>query len=49
MALTISSIILAFTIVWSGYAAHRLWIGPAIKRHRVHRAVKRLGVRAYVW
>ena len=35
-------------IITYGYSSDR-WIKPAIKRHRHRRAVKRLGVRAFIW
>ena len=49
MASVMLATLVAFAILWSGYLVHRLWIGPAIKRHRHRRAVERLGVRAYVF
>ena len=40
--------ILAILLFWSGWAAHRLWIGPAVKRRRACRRVERLGIHAFM-
>ena len=41
-------VFLAFLIFWSGYAAHRFWIGPALKRRRARQRFKRLGIHAFM-
>ena len=48
MTYAMLAIILAIAISWSGWAAHRLWIGPAVKRRRARRRVERLGIHAFM-
>ena len=37
MASVMLAALVVIAIFWSGWAARRLWIGPAIKRHRARR------------
>ena len=38
MASIVFAILLVIAIFWSGWAGHRFWIGPSIKRHCIPRA-----------
>ncbi|MDE0386809.1 MAG: hypothetical protein OXI22_23210 [Defluviicoccus sp.] len=38
MASIVFAVLLVIAIFWSGWAGHRFWIGPSIKRHCIPRA-----------
>lgn len=49
MASVMLATLVAIAIFWSGWVAHRLWIGPTIERYRHRQDVNRLGVRAFIF